>query len=426
MKFRLQYSLLTMLAMTAVCSIVAAYFVIPWRYHAEQMELHEKLKIYHHGVYNILGDARHDPEAKTYIFEYYGAVPKYLDYFLELAPKCDLIHEVTLKSDHFTTDQLDKLRLLPHLDSLILKDCDIDEARMRVIGKMPLKKLQLRVGNKADFQTWPIQPTLEWMSWEAAHKAEFFPLQIIGHQKLQELSLQGLPKVLKLENCPELKEVNIGYPFENNPIELHLQDLPKLESLSLGYGIPLQPESRVEELPALRELVVDASAFKYFQHLELSQLRKLSCLMGCTTTLNKEAVEKILKLSEIQALSLEADWRDCINKSLRVPLMPKLTYLQLESFSVDGTWILPDELVIQFLRQSPSLISLRLYVENLSNQLIAEIAKHEKLEGLYLQTRDTGKIGDLSLLRKRKLSSLYLNYQNKNLPEPAPETSVTP
>ena len=45
MRFRLQYSLLTLLVLTSVCAVVVAYVVVPWRNEKRQNEIIERLNV---------------------------------------------------------------------------------------------------------------------------------------------------------------------------------------------------------------------------------------------------------------------------------------------------------------------------------------------------------------------------------------------
>ncbi len=259
MKFRLQYSLLTLLLLMSACAVVVAYVVMPWKHEREQSELIERLKNYDQGVY-VLSEERISEFGESleitknsYELMHWGREPKQLEFFLEHAAKCERVNAVKFKYDNFTTEQLAKLRSLPRLERFTLESSYLDEERMQILGKMPLKEMHLEPSHVYSFEKWPIQSELESLTLNAAHTIEFPPLQLNGHLKFQQLHLQGLPKILSLENCPELKILDLEYPFNGDPIELCLRNLPKLERLSLD-DTSLLPQSRIEELPALREL----------------------------------------------------------------------------------------------------------------------------------------------------------------------------
>ncbi len=149
-------------------------------------------------------------------------------------------------------------------------------------------------------------------------------------------------------------------------------------------------------------------AFEFFRHHQLEKLQELSIPIGWQ--LNRTAVQRVLSLPELQKLAIEADWKDCADNDISIPPLPKLKELCLFGKYGNKKRHFPDQLLIQFLGQTPALEVLVLYVENASDEVLQAIVRLENLETLYIFLGDHGTHGDLSvLLKSKKLRSFSLN-----------------
>lgn len=405
MKFRLQYSLLTLLVLTMVCAAVVAYVVVPWRHEKRQNEIIERLKA--HDAYHFHISA--GDEKGTYNFQHASDDPTTLQFFIDNTDGCDRIHTIQLEYECYNEKQLAKLSQLPKLTKLDLRSNAINEARMQILRELPLKELQFLMWESAAFETWPLQPRLE--TFRLSYGPDFAapPLQLKAHPRLRELHIESCPHDVVIESCPELQTLNLYHPYDDaSSATLKLKNLPKLESLSLTFE-NLHPESMIEEFTRLKKLSIRSEIFPLIEKHRLENLtsfRENSFLVTLTPT----QVDKILQLPQLEELSLQSNWDD-FREGVRIPLMPQLHDLELRvPYTGKGKILVPEEVAIAFIRQSPSLQALKLPLQDVSEKLLQEIATLEQLRYVKLEVR--GKIrGDLSVLRQcQKLYQLELDF----------------
>jgi hypothetical protein len=406
MKFRLQYSLLTMLVLTAVCAVVVAYVVVPWRHEKHQTEIIERLKAHEEFRYEF---SENYEKKGTYRLEHEDSDPTTLQLFLDTAAGSDRIDSVGLEYECFTEEQLAKFHQLYKLERLEFKRNVINEARMRILRDLPLKEVEFYMPESASFETWPLQPQLEVFRMRFGVDFASPPLQLKSHPRLRELHIDSCPHDVAIESCPELQNLSLLPPYDDLPTKLKLKNLPKLESLALSFE-NLHPDSTIDEFPQLKKLSIRSEIFPL---IEKHQLQNLTSFRENSfhVTLTPAQVDKILRLPELEELSLQSNWND-FRKGVPIPLMPQLHDLELRvPYTGQGKILVPEEVAIAFIRQSPSLQALKLPLQDVSAELLAEIATLEHLCYVKLEVR--GKIrGDLSVLRQcQKLYNLELDFK---------------
>lgn len=404
MKFRLQYSLLTLILLTSVCAVVMAYVVIPWRHEKRQTEIIERLKANE----DLRFEFFEADKKGTYQLEHSSGDPTTLQFFVDTAVGSDRIHSIRLQGECYTEEQLAKFSRLHNLSKLELRSNAINEARMQILRKLPLKELIFDMPDDASFKTWPLQPQLEALRLRFAVDFPAPPLRLVAHPRLRELGLDSCPHDVEIESCLELQQLYLYPPYDDQPTRLKLRNLPKLESLTLLIE-NLQSESTIEEFAQLSKLNIRSELFSIFENHQLQNLTNFTA-DSFFTSLKPTQVEKILRLPQLENLNLQANWQD-YSGGLRIPLMPQLHDLELrEARARNGHILVPERLAIALLRQSPSLQSVKLPLQDLSAALLEAIATLEHLSYIHLDVR--GKIhGDLSVLRRcSKLYKLELSF----------------
>jgi hypothetical protein len=403
MKFRLQYSLLTLIVVTTLCAVVVAYVVVPWRHEKRQTEIIELLKAHNDNQYNLYeGD-----KINSYVFNHSSFSSESLQFFVDHMQDCDRIHTVRLDYECFTDDQLAKLKQLPKLTRLELENCALNEARMQILGSMSLKELQLTYLESISFSAWPLQPLLESFSLRfIIQDYSAPPLKLVSHPRLRVLEIDSCPQSMHIESCLKLTHLKLSPPAEDQFTTLKLTNLPHLEELSLSFE-DKPVEFQIAELPALQSLSIDAELFQFFSNHPLSNLREFTCRSD--HSLNPTELAQILQFPKLERLVLRANWAEYERANLPIPLLPKLQDLNLSEAWRMGKFHIPEQIAIRFLRQCPALQSLYFPLEDASDEFFAEVAKLPELRHLCLHVQ--GKVGDLSVLSNcKKLEDLELSF----------------
>lgn len=402
MIIRLQYSLLTLLLLTTACAAVIAFVVVPWRYEKHQDEIIERLKA-HKDYQQYLN---FESKTNSYTFHHWTN-PKGLQFFIDNMEDCDRISTIEFENKCFNDQQFAKLQQLQRLDRLKLERCAINEIHMKILRGLPLKELHLNSLYSIPFSTWPIQPRLESfiLRWSPIQPAP--PLELDSHPRLRVLEIDSCPTYVTIDSCNGLTQLSLSQPAEVTSTTIHLKNLPRLESLSLSFDANVT-KFQLQEFPKLQRLSINAELFRYFQNHELQNLKEFSC--GNFNSLNSAELLKILKLPQLEKLILRANRSEDVKSDMRIPQLSRLQELHLlKGSSRERKIIVPEELAIRFVRQSPALESLKLPLKDVSNELLQEISKLQELRDISLDVQ--GEIGDLSVLNNcKKLYQLELTF----------------
>lgn len=402
MRFRLQYSILSLLLVTTACAVVIAYVVVPWRHKVRQEEIISRLKS--HKEYQPYFNFESKTNSYTFL---HWTNPKSLQFFIDNMEDCDRISTIEFENECFNDQQLAKLLQLQRLDRLKLERCAINENRMNILCGLPLQELRFHSLASLSFSTWPIQPRLESLilSYSPAHPAP--PLQLVSHPRLRVLEIDSCPTNMTIDSCRELTDLRLSPPAEKTSTTIHLKNLPRLKSLSLSFDANVT-NFQHEEFPALQRLSINAELFQYFQNDQFQNLKEFSC--ENFNSLTSAELLKILKLPQLEKLFLRPNWPESVKSDMSIPRLSRLQELNLVAGSSrEGKILVPEELASRFVRQSSALESLKLALKNASNELLVEISKLQELRELSLDVQ--GDIGDLSVLNNcKKLKQLELTF----------------
>lgn len=407
MRIRLQYSLLTLLGLTTVCAVVIAFVIVPWRHEKQQDEIMARLEAHRANEDHYLWDL-HKNDDGSFDVVYRSNSPQDFQLFIDLANGSERIRSLALTAEGINDEQLAKLKQLPKLEELYFEDCDCTEARMQILNTLPLKELEFRNLNNVAFQTWPIQPRLESLKFWMMPDFAAPPLKLLALPSLRELNCDSCPKYVEIDSCPALENLWLSTFDDENPTTLKLSNLPKLNTIWMLNEI-FHAESQLQELPALQKLTIRAAGFPLFQNLALQNLRVFEAFHS--DKLSANAIEKLLRLPQLEEISFGADWQAAEIEALQVPLLHRLLRLELSAtHSRGGSLLIPEGLARRFIRQCPALQMLKIQLQDASDELLRELAQLPNLG--YLELNVQGKIGDLSVLRDcKQLTRIQLHFK---------------
>jgi WD40 repeat protein len=210
----------------------------------------------------------------------------------------------------------------------------------------------------------------------------------LGHLNIQGRGLQ------LLENCRELKSLNIGAARRIDSLE-GLSALEQLETLSLD-GCNIRIWKGLEQLTNLKDLAITGSRINGTELTALKSLKNLTKLSLKGRSIDDresddffsgEDLEPLTHLSKLESLKLDGI---AIGPNA-VPHLRKLE--QLRTLDVTGTEI--GDSVIQAVERMENLTTAQLGI--LSNESLVKLSKHPSLTHLYFSGRDINSHGLASL-----------------------------
>jgi len=399
MKFRLQYSLLTLLLLTTVCAVVVVYVVVPWRHRLRQDEIWTRLSS--KANLKIYQTPEGDSDLKTIEIFRDQAMVRFL---IDNMEDCERIAAISLYGDTFSDEDLQQLARLKNLHRIDLHDCPLSQKRMQILSELPLTTLNLQQLTCQDFQRLVLPRTLKHLCLSSIYGWHHFPGRPTG---------EPWPRKFIIDNLPDLESLHLHFTgTSTQDTTIQLGDIPRLKNLFLMVDHPA-PESRIGSLPSIEEIHISQRFWPQIRQHSLSQIKKLT-LAGRVVPFELADFKKILALPNLEELQLSILLPSLEAENLVVPKLPNLRDLSLNPWSIEyDEQKFSAELLTKIVLQAPKLDSMFVSVDKIHDALLTAIATRPMIQELRIGSRQCQ--ASLAVLSKcEKLQDLYLRFPLRN------------